>query len=151
MLLVVHISKSNMQMCFIHRCLIWYKYIVQAHTSKSAFTIDIKMGMISHIQGRQSVPKSGRSEWGGARNFGVYQTTSPWTGTFCLEILGRGRKIGSAYALVDLVSLEPLSYILVMLSALDYHNSFCHSSPYFNTYLPSIMRTWYYMYIYSLS
>ena len=35
------------------------------------------MGMISHIQGRQSVPKSGRSEWGGARNFGVYQTTAP--------------------------------------------------------------------------
>ena len=102
-------------------------------------------------QGRQSVPKSGRSERGGARNFGVYQTTSPWTGAFCLEILGRGRKIGSAYALVDLVTLEPLSYILVMLSALDYQNSFCHSLPYFNTYLPSIMCTWYYMYIYNLS
>ena len=35
------------------------------------------MGMISHIQGRQSVPKGGRSEWGGARNLGVYQTTAP--------------------------------------------------------------------------
>ena len=34
------------------------------------------MGMISHIQWRQSVPKSGRSEWGGARNLGVYQTTA---------------------------------------------------------------------------
>ena len=40
-------------------------------------------------QGRQSVPKSGRSERGGARNFGVYQTTAPKNlllkGYFCLE------------------------------------------------------------------
>ena len=63
-------------------------------------------------QGRQSVPKSGRSERGGARNFGVYQTTAPKNlllkGYFCLEFSGRGRKSGSAYALVDLVTLAPL-------------------------------------------
>ena len=42
------------------------------------------MGMISHIQGRQSVPKTGRSEWGGARNLGVYQTTA------CKKLLLKG-------------------------------------------------------------
>ena len=40
-------------------------------------------------QGRQSVPKSGRSEGGRERNFGVYQTIAPKTlllkGYFCLE------------------------------------------------------------------
>ena len=30
-----------------------------------------------YLQGRQSVPKSGRSERGGARNFVVYQTIAP--------------------------------------------------------------------------
>ena len=42
-----------------------------------------------HFQGRQSVPKSGRSERGGARNFGVYQTIAPknllFKGYFCPE------------------------------------------------------------------
>ena len=42
-----------------------------------------------HIQGRQSVPKSGRSERGGARNFVVYQTIAPknllFKGYFCPE------------------------------------------------------------------
>ena len=32
----------------------------------------------------------------------------PWTGAFCFEFSGRGRKSGSAYALVDLVTLAPL-------------------------------------------
>ena len=44
---------------------------------------------IHHNQGRQSVPKSGRSERGGARNFGVYQTIAPknllFKGYFCPE------------------------------------------------------------------
>ena len=42
-----------------------------------------------YLQGRQSVPKSGRSERGGARNFGVYQTIAPknliYKGYFCSE------------------------------------------------------------------
>ena len=58
------------------------------------------------------VPKSGRSERGRKRNFGVYQTTAPnnllLKGYFYLEFSGRGRKSGSAYALVDLVTLAPL-------------------------------------------
>ena len=70
------------------------------------------MGMISHIQGRQSVPKSGRSEWGGARDFGVYQTTAPKNLLLKDDFSGQGRKSGSAYALVDLVTLAPLSILI---------------------------------------
>ena len=33
--------------------------------------------LIKSIQGRQSVPKSGRSERGRKRNFWVFQTTAP--------------------------------------------------------------------------
>ena len=68
--------------------------------------------LINNPQGRQLVPKSGRSERGRKRNFGVYQTTAPnnllLKGYFYLEFSGRGRKSGSAYALVDLVTLAPL-------------------------------------------
>ena len=43
---------------------------------------------------------------------GVYQRTTPKNlylkGYFCLEFSGWGRKSGSAFALVDLVSLAPL-------------------------------------------
>ena len=42
-----------------------------------------------HFQGRQSVPKSGRSERGEARNFRIYQTIAPknllFKGYFCSE------------------------------------------------------------------
>ena len=31
-----------------------------------------------------------------------------WTGAFCFEFSGQGRKSGSAYELVDLVTLAPL-------------------------------------------
>ena len=37
----------------------------------------VKLEKNLNVQGRQSVPKSGRSERGGARNFGVYQTIAP--------------------------------------------------------------------------
>ena len=61
------------------------------------------------------------SEWGGARNFGVYQTIAPknlllkvifaLNRGFLPWIFGAGLKSGSAYALVDLVSLAPLSIL----------------------------------------
>ena len=35
----------------------------------------------------------------------------PWTGAFYFEFSGRGRKSGSAYALVDLVTLAPLQIV----------------------------------------
>ena len=69
-------------------------------------------------QGRQSVPKSGRSEGGRERNFGVYQTIAPknlllkviftLNRGFLPWIFGAELKNGSAYALVDMVSLAPL-------------------------------------------
>ena len=34
-----------------------------------------------------------------------------WTGAFCFEFSGRGRKSGSAYALVDLVTLAGYSAV----------------------------------------
>ena len=39
---------------------------------------------------------------------GILGLFLPWTGAFCFEFSGRGRKSGSAYALVDLVTLAPL-------------------------------------------
>ena len=36
----------------------------------------------------------------------------PKIGAFCLEFSGQGRKSGSAYALVDLVTLAPLNIII---------------------------------------
>ena len=57
----------------------------------------VKLEKNLNVQGRQSVPKSGRSERSGARNFGVYQTTAPKNillkGYFCLEFSGRAEKV----------------------------------------------------------
>ena len=58
-----------------------------------------------YLQGRQSVPKSCRSEREGKGISGLFL---PLTGAFYFEFLGRGRKSGSGYALVDLVTLAPL-------------------------------------------
>ena len=41
-----------------------------------------------------------------------------WTGAFCFEFSGRGRKSGSAYALVDLVTLAPL-YIIINIFCIE--------------------------------
>ena len=70
----------------------------------------VKLEKNLNVQGRQSVPKSGRSEWGGERNFGVYQTTAPKNLLLKGDFSGRGRKSGSAYALLDLVTLAPLDF-----------------------------------------
>ena len=63
------------------------------------------------------MPKIGRSEWGGASNFEVYQKTAPknlfMNGYFGHEFSRRGGKSGSAFALVDLVSLVPLFIIKI--------------------------------------
>ena len=64
---------------------------------------------VFYYQGRQSVPKIGRSEWGGASNFEVYQKTAPknlfMKGYFGHEFSRRGWKSGSAFALVESLAL----------------------------------------------
>ena len=74
-----------------------------------------------HFQGRQLVPKSGRSERAGQGISGFIRQLLPRTYflkvIFALNrgflpwIFGAGLKRGSAYALVDLVSLAPLSIL----------------------------------------
>ena len=66
--------------------------------------------LLWYIQGRQLVPKSGRSERGGERIFRLFL---PLRGAFCFVFSGQGRKSGSAYALVDLVTLAPLLILLL--------------------------------------
>ena len=54
----------------------------------------------------------GQGECGGEKETGAGKGISglflTWTGAFCFEFSGRGRKSGSAYALVDLVTSAPL-------------------------------------------
>ena len=48
---------------------------------------------IQNKQGRQLVPKSGRSEWGGERNFGVAPKNVLLKGYFCPNFRGRVEKV----------------------------------------------------------
>ena len=70
-----------------------------------------KRVLLARIQGHQSVLKSSSSERGGARNFGVYETTASKE-TYLVYVLWnsnfRGRLRPQESALADLVSLAPL-------------------------------------------
>ena len=46
-----------------------------------------------YIQERQLVPKSGRSEWGGERNFGVAPKNVLLKGYFCPNFRGGAEKV----------------------------------------------------------
>ena len=48
---------------------------------------------IQYIQGRQSVPKSGRSERGGERNFEVAPMNVLLKGYFCSNLRGGAEKV----------------------------------------------------------
>ena len=62
---------------------------ILSHFTRGVVNLTHFIFVFHYYQGRQSIPKSGRSEWGGERNFGVDQTTAPKNlllkGYFCLE------------------------------------------------------------------
>ena len=74
-----------------------YKFVSLLGNFLGISCFGVKLEKNLNVQGRQSVPKSGRSERGGERNFGVYQTTAPKNillkGYFCLEFSGRAEKV----------------------------------------------------------
>ena len=78
----------------------------------------IQLYQESYWQGRQSVPKSGRSEWGGERNFGVAPKNVLLKGYFCPNFRGGAEKVVVHMHWLTWLLWRPCLYQLQLLSLL---------------------------------